>query len=273
LYKKIVADLLYDLDNAQTLFGGSFNIMAHYGFQSQQGSQADELRGAIMSKVGALKMLCSHPDLIRISAEKFIGPTGDGSQYAYDLMDGGHMDGVTKSNKLDSLIEYVKDFLDQRPDNKVVIFATYVEMTNMIQEKLGADICRTYTGKLDAKSKEDNKVAFNTDPSIRVLISSDAGGYGVDLPAANLLINYDMPWSSGLATQRNGRIKRASSTWETIVIQDFLIAGSIEVRQHDALQQKNSVANAVMDGEGIDSKGGVDLTLGTLRNFILNTSV
>ena len=273
LYKKIVADLLYDLDNAQSLFGGTFNVMAHYGYQSQQGSQADELRGAIMSKVGALKMLCSHPDLIRISAEKFIGPTGEGSQYAYDLMDGGHMDGVTKGGKLDTLIEYVKDFLDQRPDNKVVIFATYVEMTNMIQEKLGEDICRTYTGKLDAKSKEHNKIEFNTNPDVRVLISSDAGGYGVDLPAANLLINYDMPWSSGLATQRNGRIKRASSTWETIVIQDLLVAGSIEVRQHDALQQKNSVANAVMDGEGIDDKGGVDLTLGTLRNFILNTSV
>jgi len=55
LYSKIVADLLYDLDNAQTLFGGSFNILSHYGFQNQQGSQADELRGRIMSKVTALR--------------------------------------------------------------------------------------------------------------------------------------------------------------------------------------------------------------------------
>jgi len=273
LYKKIVNDLLFDLDNAQTLFGGSFNVMAHYGYQSAQGSQADELRGIIMSKVGCLKMLCSHPDLLRTSAEKFEGLTGEGSKYAYELKDGGYLDGVLASPKMDTLIEYVKDFLDQRPDNKVVIFATYVDMVKMIQDKLGSNICRTYTGQLDARTKEDNKIAFNTDPSIRVLISSDAGGYGVDLPAANLLINYDLPWSSGAATQRNGRIKRASSTWETIVIQDLLVSGSIEIRQHESLQQKNSVANAVMDGEGIDDKGGVDLTLGTLRNFILTTSV
>jgi SNF2 family DNA or RNA helicase len=273
LYNKIADDLILDLDNAQTLFGGSFNILAHYGVQGAQGSQADELRGMIMSKVQCLKMLCSSPDLLKKSAHDFETSRTSGSQYAFDLKDAGLLDGVNSTPKLDALIEYVKDFLAQRPDNKVVIFATYVEMTKIIQEKLGEDICKVYTGQLDAKQKETNKVAFNTSPDTRVLISSDAGGYGVDLPAANLLINYDLPWSSGLAMQRNGRIKRASSTWETIVIQDILVAGSIEMRQHEALQQKNSIANAIMDGEGIDDKGGVDLNLGTLRAFILNSSV
>jgi SNF2 family DNA or RNA helicase len=273
LYRKIVEDLLHDLDNAQDLFGTSFNVMAHYGYESQQGSQADELRGAIMAKIGCLKMLCSHPDLLRVSANKFSATSGEGSRYAYELKDAGLLDPITSSPKLDFLVDYIKDFLDQRPDNKVVIFASYVDMVALLAEKLGPERTKTYTGKLDAKTKEENKIAFNTDPNIRVLVSSDAGGYGVDLPAANLLVNYDLPWSSGAATQRNGRIKRASSKWETIVIQDLLVAGSIEQRQYEALQQKSSVANAVMDGEGIDDKGGVDLTLGSLRQFILDTSV
>jgi len=273
LYKKISGDLIQDLDNAQDLFGKSFNLLSHYGYESNKGGRADEVRGAIMSKVGCLKMLCSHPELVKISAEKFKNMTGDGSSYAYELLDGGHLDGVNSANKFDTLIEYVKDFLSQREDNKVVIFATYVDMVDLIQKALGEDIAKTYTGRLDAKTKEDNKIAFNTNPSIRVLVSSDAGGYGVDLPAANLLVNYDLPWSSGLAVQRNGRIKRASSTWETIVIQDLLVANSIEARQHSALQQKSSVANAVIDGEGIDDKGGVELNLGTLRQFILSSSV
>jgi SNF2 family DNA or RNA helicase len=273
LYRKIVDDLIQELDNAKDLFGDSFNMLSHYGYSDKAGSRTDEIRGRIMSKVGCLKMLCSHPELVKTSAEKFqeVGETG--SQYANYLLEEGLLDGVTASPKLDALVEYVKDFLDQRPDNKVVIFATYIDMVDMIKDKMGIDICRTYTGQLDAKSKEDNKIEFNTNPNVRVLISSDAGGYGVDLPAANLLVNYDMPWSSGLATQRNGRIKRASSTWETIVIQDFLVSGSIEVRQHESLQQKNSIANAVMDGEGIDDKGGVDLTLGSLKSFIQGTSV
>jgi len=273
LYTKIAKDLIFDLDNAQAMFGSSFNVFAHYGYERSNNPLADEVRGAIMSKVQALKMLCSHPDLIRISHKKHISATGEGSVYAHELVEEGFLDGITNSPKLEMLIEYVNDFLDQRPDNKCVIFASYVDMVDIIQERIGKERSRIYTGKLDAKTKEENKIALNTDPTCRVLISSDAGGYGVDLPAANLLVNYDLPWSSGAATQRNGRIKRASSTWETIVIQDFLVSGSIEARQFDALQQKSSVANAVMDGEGIDTEGGVDLTLASLRSFLVRSSV
>jgi hypothetical protein len=74
--------------------------------------------------------------------------------------------------------------------------------------------------------------------------------------------------SAGLAVQRNGRINRTSSEWSTITIQDILIKDSIEQRQFDMLQQKKSVANAVIDGEGINSSGGVDLTVGSLINFL-----
>jgi SNF2 family DNA or RNA helicase len=155
----------------------------------------------------------------------------------------------------------------------VVIFATYVDMLDKIAEALGVERCRLYSGKLDAKTKEDNKVAFNNDPNIRVLISSDAGGYGVDLPSGNLLINYDLPWSSGAANQRNGRIIRASSRFQSAVIQDIIVAGSIEKRQHDSLQQKSSVANAIIDGEGIDEKGGVPLNISSLKELLTLSNV
>ena len=273
LYTHITQDLLADLDEAQDLFGANFNLMAHYGLDSKRGGPEDEMRGKIMSKIGALKMLCSHPDLLKTSAMKFRQMTGEGSAYANEILDRGLLDNLTSSPKLDYLIQYVKEFLEQTEENKVVIFATYVDMLDMISEALGPDMCRKYSGKLDAKIKEENKVAFNTDPAVRVLISSDAGGYGVDLPAANLLVNYDLPWSSGTAVQRNGRIKRASSTWPTIVIQDVLIAGSIEERQYQALQQKSSVANAIIDGEGIEEGDKVSMSVGSLRQFLLDSNV
>jgi superfamily II DNA/RNA helicase len=94
----------------------------------------------------------------------------------------------------------------------------------------------------------------------------------VDLPAGNLLINYDLPWSSGTATQRNGRIVRASSKFRTAVIQDVIIHNSIERRQYEALQQKSSVASAIIDGKGIDAKGGVDLSLASLNSFLITHS-
>lgn len=273
LYTKIADDLLQDLDEAQELFGSSFNIFAHYGLEASANGLENEIRGKIMSKIGALKMLCSHPQLLKISADKYQIGAGEGSAYIHALDATGAFDGLTTSPKLDFLVQYVKDFLEQNEANKVVIFATYVDMLDIIQAALGPEQCRLYSGKLNAKTKEENKIAFNTDPSIRVLISSDAGGYGVDLPAANLLVNYDLPWSSGAAVQRNGRIKRASSTWETIVIQDILMDNSIEARQWGLLQQKSALADAIIDGKGITADGGILLTAGSLRKFLGSANV
>jgi hypothetical protein len=47
-----------------------------------------------------------------------------------------------------------------------------------------------------------------------------------------------------------------------------LVQDSIEQRQHDTLKQKSNVAGAILDGEGINSKRGVDLTVGSLINFL-----
>lgn len=264
LYGNIVDELSAELLEARELLGANFSLMAHYGHESKQSGPADALRGSIMSKITALRMLCDHPDLLLESANEFDAGE-EGSAYASSLKFRGLLDGVQKSPKLEALKTYVNDHLDTDPDAKVVIFTSWVGMLDKIHEVVGGTL---YTGYMNAKEKEASKEKFLTDPACRVFISSDAGGYGVDLPNANLLVNYDLPWSAGLAVQRNGRIKRASSRWPSITIQDMLIENSIEVRQFDMLQQKNAVADAVIDGKGINSKGGVDLTVGSLIGFL-----
>lgn len=259
LYNFIADELSNELYEAQQLLGASFSLFAHYGHDNKPGSPADMMRGSIMSKITALRMLCDHPSLLEKSALE------NGSAYASSLKERGLLDGVTKSQKLQELKSYVTDHLDTDPEAKVVIFTSWVGMLELIQTEVGGTL---YTGSMNAKEKERSKDKFISDPDCRVFISSDAGGYGVDLPNANLLVNYDLPWSAGLAVQRNGRIKRASSRWPSITIQDILVEKSIEERQHDMLQQKNAVADAVMDGVGINAKGGVDLTVGSLIGFL-----
>jgi superfamily II DNA/RNA helicase len=166
---------------------------------------------------------------------------------------------------MEALQALVRDHLDSDDDAKVVVFTSFRLSANRIAELLDGVV---YSGDLDARQKEAAKISFQEDPDVRVLVSTDAGGYGVDLPQANLLVNFDLPWSAGTAVQRNGRIRRASSRWPTVVIQDLLTDGSIEIRQHDLLRQKNSVAGAVVDGQGIDTRGGVRLGVGSLLGFL-----
>ena len=265
LYNLIANELSQELYEAQQLLGANFSLLAHYGHDSKPGGPADMMRGSIMSKITSLRMLCDHPSLLIDSSEKFLKQDGEGSAYAYSLKERSLLENITKQPKLDVLKSYVADHLETDPEAKVVIFTSWVGMLSRIQEVTGGTI---YTGNMNAKEKEASKEKFLTDPDCRVFISSDAGGYGVDLPIANLLINYDLPWSAGLAVQRNGRIKRASSRWPSIIIQDIIVKDSIEERQFEMLQQKNAVADAVMDGMGINSKGGIDLTVGSLISFL-----
>ena len=270
IYKRVSSDLLNELLEAQQLLGASFSLEAHYGHGYQQGGPADALRGSIMSKITALRMICDHPQLLQSSSDKFALEEGQGSVYAAQLVSEGLLDNTTKSNKLDMVIDYITDHLDIDENSKVVIFTCYLGMLPLLQDALTQKKIesRVYSGQMNANQKEQAKTEFQTSKEVRVLISSDAGGYGVDLPQANLLVNYDLPWSSGTAVQRNSRIRRASSTWEHVMIQDFLMLGSIEERQYQMLNQKNAVADAVMDGAGINTRGGVDLTVGSLLSFI-----
>jgi SNF2 family DNA or RNA helicase len=270
VYNKISTDLYDLLMQARETFGSSFNLAAHYGQSYNAGDPANELRGEVMSRISAMRMLCSGPQVLIHSAVKYTEMTGHGSAYANSL--GDMLDGLSKTPKLDATMNYLTDHLDIDSTYKAVVFSSYLSSVNEIVKRLrdkGYDAV-PYTGEMNAKQKEEAKVEFQTRPGCRVLVSSDAGGYGVDLPQANLLINYDQPWSSGLAVQRNGRINRTSSEWPTITIQDVLVLDSIEQRQYDMLKQKGNIAGAILDGTGINAKGGVDLTVGSLIDFLTN---
>lgn len=268
VYRKISNDLAEELSDAQASFGSGWSIDSHYGHGATTGGPEDALRGSIMSKVTSLRMLCDHPALLTKSASLWSPYGTEGSKYLAELLDDKKIAATlakSKSPKLDVLSSLVADHLSSDDANKVVIFCSYVLMADLIQEQTGGVV---YTGAMNAVKKEEAKVKFQTDPDTRVLVSTDAGGYGVDLPQANMLVNFDLPWSSGLSVQRNGRIKRASSRWPSVVIQDLLMSESIEERQFEVLHQKSAVASAVIDGKGINTRGGVDMTAGSLIGFL-----
>jgi SNF2 family DNA or RNA helicase len=102
-----------------------------------------------------------------------------------------------------------------------------------------------------------------------VLLSSDAGQYGVDLPYANYLMSYDLSWSAGAYAQRVARIDRTSSQFPHVTVMTLLTRGTIEERQFAMLRQKGMVAGAWLDGQNIDAKGGLTLSLESLRQFLI----
>lgn len=262
VYNRIRDDLLSDLDEAQSLgiTGTSFNVMAHYGSGVPTGMDKDA--GAVLGRVGAkltaLRMFCADSVLLESVDTDYVNALRQDGVFGRGL----------GSPKLNAVVRYANDHLEADERNKIVIFTHWVGMADRLVEQFYGSGAVGYTGKMNARQKEHAKREFQDSPNVRVLVSSDAGGYGVDLPQANLLINYDLADTAGADAQRRSRIKRASSTWPTVVVQDFLIRGSVEQRMRDALRQKAGVQAAVIDGEGITRDGTVLLTLGSLSKFL-----
>lgn len=270
LYRKISDDLLVKISEAMHSGNGSFNIWAHYN-----GSEGGEAQGQIMSRLTVLRMLCDNPNLVRNSALDFSDTsTSAGSAYADDILNRGWLEGVTKAPKLEACLNYIEQVLEEDPSNKVVLFSFFKRNLTLIQEatKHLTDSV-LFMGGMDAEARDRSKQTFATDPKCRLFLSSDAGGYGVDLPMANYLISYDLPWSSGKLEQREARIIRLSSEFPHVTIATFVMQGSIEERQYEMLQLKRSVNEAFIDGKHHDKDSSMQLTLDTLSTFLRESRV
>lgn len=263
VYSYIAADLLNQIQQALTQHGKSFNLWSHYN------GSGDEAQGQIMSRLTVLRMLCDNPELVKRSAADFSNPaTSSGSQYAADIVAAGLLDGVSRSPKLDSVLEYISQVLDEDPANKIVLFSFFKENLRMIHQatqRLTNSVL--FMGGMPAHLRERSKEQFRTDPNTRLFLSSDAGGYGVDLPVANYLISFDLPWSSGKLEQREARIIRLSSEFPHVTVCTFVMLGSIEERQYEMLQHKRKVNEAFVDGKHHQS-GSMDIDLSSLSSFL-----
>jgi SNF2 family DNA or RNA helicase len=130
-----------------------------------------------------------------------------------------------------------------------------------------------FTGDQTPRERDNAKQKFALDDHCRLFLSSDAGGVGLDLPEASYLVNYNLPWSAGKFDQRQARIIRLSSEWESVTLVTMVMAGSIEERMYDMLMAKRAIAEAVVDGRGIDAKGRLKLDVATLTDFLTHSEV
>jgi SNF2 family DNA or RNA helicase len=112
--------------------------------------------------------------------------------------------------KAEALIEWIYELQaeENEPDLKVLIFTEFVPTQQMLKEFLEARGISVVTlnGSMDMEERGAAQDAFRK--SHRVLVSTDAGGEGLNLQFAHVIINYDIPWNPMRLEQRIGRVDR-----------------------------------------------------------------
>ena len=150
----------------------------------------------------------------------------------------------TKLEYLDGMIEQ----LFAEPDRKAVLFSEWTTMLNLIEpmiEKHGVGFVRM-DGKVPQKKRQQLVNRFQTDPSCRLFITTNAGATGLNLQAANTIINVDLPWNPAVLEQRIARAHRMGQQ-RPVDIYLLVTEDSIEERLLGTLADKQNLAIAALD--------------------------
>ncbi|GHU17563.1 helicase [Betaproteobacteria bacterium] len=185
-----------------------------------------------------------------------------------------------QDRKRDELSRLLQDTPEMRDANgrqrKLIIFTEHRDTLNYLAVKI-----RVLIGSEEAvvmihggvKREERRKVQelFRNDPTVRVLIATDAAGEGVNLQNANLMVNYDLPWNPNRLEQRFGRIHRIGQT-EVCHLWNMVAA---ETREGDVFQrlfeklevEREALGGRVFDilGEVFEEKSLKDLLIEAIR--------
>lgn len=148
-----------------------------------------------------------------------------------------------KLRGLQSLVEILKK---EKPEHwRAVIFTTRQETQNVIQsflEKSGISV--GVINGLSGDRNQDTIARFKqSPPACHVIVSTEAGSEGVNLQAANVLVNYDLPWNPMIVEQRIGRVQRLGSEHKTVSILNVVLRGTFEEYIVGRLMEKLQMAS------------------------------
>jgi SNF2 family DNA or RNA helicase len=177
----------------------------------------------IFSLLNLLKQICNHPALVN-------GNLNDFETY--------------RSGKWELFKELISETLDS--GHKAVVFSQYLGMIKIIEEYLKARETGSVT--LTGSSRDRGKIIerFNNDPQCRVYVGSlKAGGTGVDLTAASVVIHYDRWWNAAREDQATDRVYRIGQKRGVLVFK-LVTEGTLEEKISALIDRKRSLIDSVI---------------------------
>lgn len=202
-----------------------------------------ELHAGHMRTVSSItrKSFISEMDLLRLQKALLMCRMSANSTFLVDKQPPGF------STKLERLAELFDDLFAE-DDRKVVLFSEWTTMLNLIEpllQKRGLDFVRL-DGKVPQKKRQQLVNRFQTDPDCRLFLTTNAGSTGLNLQAANTVINVDLPWNPAVLEQR---IARAHRMGQKRPVQVFLLVteATLEENLLATLSNKKELALAALD--------------------------
>ncbi len=207
-------------------------------------------KGLVLSTITRIKQICNHP--------------------AHYLADGSPVTekGKHRSGKVAMLMELIDQAIET--DQRVLVFTQYKAFGDILQpylsDRLGQHIPFLHGGV--SKTARDQMVADFQDPNgpRAMILSLRAGGTGLNLTAASMVIHMDRWWNPAVENQATDRAYRIGQD-RNVQVYKMITRGTMEESIQDILDGKLQLAGAVIgEGEGWITELGAD-DLATLMSY------
>ncbi len=176
----------------------------------------------ILATLTRLRQICCHPSL-----------------FIKDYKD--------ESSKLNQCIEILSDAIEA--GHKILLFSGYTSMFEIIEKELKKQNIKYF--KLTGSTKVDERInlvdEFNSNPEIKVfLISLKAGGTGLNLTGADMVIHYDPWWNQSAENQATDRAYRIGQK-NNVQVYKLITSNSIEEKIYELQNKKAELIDNMLD--------------------------
>jgi len=184
----------------------------------------------------------------------------------------GECEKAGNDSKTESLMELIYEISSQEvnPDLKFLIFTEFIATQEMLKEYMtdrGFSVA-IINGGMSIEERTQSQIDFSG--KTRIMISTDAGGEGLNLQFCHVVINYDVPWTPTKIEQRIGRVDRIGQK-HTVKAINFLLEDSVEKRIFEVLEEK---LYKIFEQLGIDKTSDIldsEESEETFRQFYINS--
>ncbi len=142
---------------------------------------------------------------------------------------------------------------ETNPNLKIVVFTEFVPTQEMLHKFLddrGFPVT-VLNGSMDMEERKRSQEAFAA--KAQILISTEAGGEGLNLQFSHVVVNYDIPWNPMRLEQRIGRVDRIGQSHPVQAI-NFALEDTVEYRVREVLETKLAI---IFKEFGVDKAGDV----------------
>lgn len=157
--------------------------------------------------------------------------------------------------KAEALLDWIYRLQQEEtnPNLKILVFTEFVPTQEMLHNFLNdRGFSVTFlNGSMDMEERKRSQEAFAT--KAQILISTEAGGEGLNLQFAHVVINYDIPWNPMRLEQRIGRVDRIGQSHPVQAI-NFALEDTVEYRVREVLEAKLAI---IFKEFGVDKAGDV----------------